>query len=272
MSIDSINILGLGSMGEQIAALLIVIGYNLNVYTSKEQQEAQSRIDRNIKLLKRSGIINPHDTGEINVLRDIKDLQPNLTIECLSENLEIKKSVIQNLPFDVGLGKNDLLTNTSSFSPEEIHADAIGIHFFNPISKLRFFEFCDKSKSSSSCVTKLVSKLNNIDFIQINVQQNRGYIANFFLFREIASLMELYEVYGYSPKDIDLALSCLGKSLTFERCIQLIEIIGVDVANQIFYNFSKPYNIYHPKFLIEAESLGILGRKNRTILKELFVK
>jgi 3-hydroxybutyryl-CoA dehydrogenase len=274
MSINSINILGLGNMGEQISALLLIIGYSLSVYTSKENQEAQARIERNIKLLRRSGIGSPHDhdIGEINIIANIKDLSPSLTIECLSENLEIKKSIIHNLPYDIKLGSNDLLTNTSSFSPKEIHTDAIGLHFFNPISKLKFFEFCDTSKSSSSCTQELINKLNNVDFIQINVQQNRGYIANFFLFKEIASLIELYEVYGYSPEDIDLALSCLGKNLTFERCIQLLEIIGIDVANQIFYNFSEPYNIYHPKLLTDAESLGILGKKNRTTLKELLTK
>jgi 3-hydroxyacyl-CoA dehydrogenase len=74
------------------------------------------------------------------------------------------------------------------------------------------------------------------------------------------------------PEDIDLALSCLGNNLNFEKCIQLLEIIGIDVANHIFDNFSQSYSIYHPKLLIEAQSLGILGKKNRTTLKDLLIR
>ena len=269
MSSSSINILGLGSMGEQISALLLLIGYSLNVFTSKEPQEAQMRIERNIKLLKRVGIGNAENIGKLDVINNITDLPPNLTLECLPENLDIKKSIILDLPYSIGLNNHNLLTNTSSFLPEEIYSGAIGLHFFNPIAKFKFFEFCGAVQSSTSCVENLLNRLKDANFLQINVRSNRGYIANFFLFREIGSLLELYEVYGYMPEDIDLALSCLGNNLNFEKCIQLLEIIGIDVANHIFDNFSQSYSIYHPKLLIEAQSLGILGKKNRTTLKDL---
>ena len=268
--LKSINILGLGKMGEQISALLFLLGYDIFVCTSKNQENAKNNIEKNIKLLRRSGINSESSSASINILDNIHECKPNLTIECLPEDLEIKKTVINDL-----LHKSKgftLVTNTSSIPPGEIHEDLIGLHFFNPIAKLRFFEFYSPHNTLSNQICQLLTDLASAGFTQINVQANGGYIANFFIFREISSLFEIYENYSYNIEDINLVLSCLNKNISFENCIQLLDLIGIDVANQIFNNFSRIYKMYHPRILIEAEEKGILGKKNKTSIRALLLK
>ena len=106
------NIIGFGKMGIQISSLLMIMGYEVNIYTKN--------IDNKIKKLKISNKIfekfyKIRQRGKYNFFDKLSDLPKNHTIETLVEDLNVKKEIISKINYDF----NDvtLFTNTSSYIP-----------------------------------------------------------------------------------------------------------------------------------------------------------
>ena len=91
-----INVIGCGLMGSQIVALFSIMGYEVNVWNrnaiSQNSLLRQKKIV--LKLLK-----TKDNNGTINIIGNFEDLKNNITIESLSEDLELKKDFISNYIF-----------------------------------------------------------------------------------------------------------------------------------------------------------------------------
>lgn len=187
-------------------------------------------------------------------------LPPAMTIEVLTEDLAIKQSVLQGLPFD--LQKYWLFTNSSSLSPEEIYKGAYGLHFFIPIHSVRLVETTCPSES-----LPLLRDIRDAGMRVILTKGNRGYIANYVLFQEIAASLLLVEKFGYDTKTIDLVLDALGRQSSI---FDVIDFVGVDITKNILENMHETDNsIAVPSVLTSALASGILGRKNRTSIRSI---
>ena len=134
-----INVIGLGVMGYQVAALFALLGYRVAVFTRSEVNT--KKLDRNIRLLRKlllddsSALISGPVTFKI--CEKMSDIYDAPTIETVSESLTLKKKIYS----EVREFTDDIfISNTSSLVPTEIAEDVIGLHFFNPIY-LKFLEF-----------------------------------------------------------------------------------------------------------------------------------
>src|SRR5690625_2171598 len=144
MTIQTIGVVGAGSMGSGIANLAAVSGYQV-ILRDVEERFVEGGIARIDKFMSRSvekGKMTEEEKaetlGRITTTTDIEDLKDaDVVIEAIIEDMDAKKSVFAELdriiPEDVILA-----TNTSSMSITEIasetnRADRVaGVHFFNP--------------------------------------------------------------------------------------------------------------------------------------------
>lgn len=259
-----VNVLGFGIMGTQISALLQLLGYNVTVFGRQAWAEQKLHYERDLKLLRRG--FTPNETiVDIRYVNEIGTLEPVMTIETLAEDLAIKKAVLGRLPFDVG--KVDFFTNTSSYSPSEIHPSAHGLHFFNPIFALHFAEVtCDTSILSESG-RAFLDKLRSAGFELVKTGGNRGYIGNTILFQEIASAFKLVDNYGYKSRDIDSVLLRMGHVASL---FDIVDLVGIDVTKAILLNLKEvDPSINVSPLLSRAIDRGILGKKNKTTIRAL---
>ena len=251
-----VNIIGCGVMASQIAALFYLSGNNVNIWSYQGVDEAN--LLRTAKLVKRSlAMDSAFKEGSINIISNLLEFKNNITIESVVEDLKVKKNIYNTVG---NLIDKPFFTNSSSISPIEIGEKVNGLHFFNPISKIKLVELCLNINSNEE-VEGLIAALNSLNFQVANVHNNRGYIANYIIFNEISSLFRLIEIHHYKLEEI----SKIYNALFNKNLLQTIDIIGVDVTYKILNNLKEvDSGIYLPKILKNAIDHGVYGKKNNT--------
>jgi len=238
-----INIIGFGKMGMQISSLLMIMGYKVNIFTKNfSLKEKKFKISNKIF----SKFFKIKQSGNYEVFENIKNLPQDHTIECLSEDLTIKKNILSKLNYD--FDNNFLFTNTSSYDPKEINKNAYGIHFFNPIHQIKIIETtCSKSIINNDAKF-FFDDLKKLNFKIFIVKNNRGYVYNFLYFKKIALCYELIEKFGYKSEEIIEILNAFKTNNNFE---EIINLVGKDTSKKIIKNllenerniFNKPEDI-----------------------------
>jgi 3-hydroxyacyl-CoA dehydrogenase len=109
-----INILGAGVMGKQLVALLQLFGHDVVMWSRRPPEIVRLEIDHQRRILHRKLHI-AETKGTLNVVDHLTLLESALTIEALSEDLDVKRAVIGGLSYDPST--HGLLTNTSSIQP-----------------------------------------------------------------------------------------------------------------------------------------------------------
>jgi 3-hydroxyacyl-CoA dehydrogenase len=258
----SINIIGKGVMGLQVAAFLHTIGHDLELFARSDYSIKQ--FNAKVKLFRRHfGVYNP---GKITFHTRMSNFPNNITIESIAENLQAKKEL-----YSVVRQSNDKLffTNSSSYSPNEIANDVWGMHFFNPIIALKIIEVCISNDQITDDLRILISSFEKKDYHVIRVKPNRGYIGNFIIFHEISSVFKLIELYGYLPDDINKMYSYLYEN---RNIFYIIDLIGIDIVDHILENLHvNDSSFFQPKTFKRALSAGVLGKKNKTSICDLFI-
>jgi 3-hydroxyacyl-CoA dehydrogenase len=260
----SINILGSGTMGLQLAALFSVLGYSVTLWNRTITDQRQKKLVVKIKMLERA--LGRSGQGVITHTQALDALPPVVTIEALSEDLSIKRGILSQLKFN--LAETGIFTNSSSLRPTEIHADAYALHFFNPIQAIKLLETTCPPKLQGSVYKDIFNNLRDAGFQIIFVMPNEGFVANYILFREISAVLNLADEFGYTPETIDAVQTALGRSISI---FDIVNQVGVDITKSILDNLrTKDPTLTVPQVLTHALQRGILGKKNGTSIRDMF--
>ena len=87
-----INVLGSGYMGKQICSLFVVIGHNVKIWQNSRQNHEKLIQKEIIKIEKHFRI---KAKGNYTFIRNIDELENDLTIETIKEDLILKKNIWQ---------------------------------------------------------------------------------------------------------------------------------------------------------------------------------
>lgn len=152
MTIKKIGLLGAGTMGQGIAWAFAAAGKEVILYDIKKEfcDRAVSTIGKSLTKSEEKGKV-PAGTKDAVVSKIIptgkfEDLaDAEFIVECVFENMEIKKDVYTRLD---ALLKPEVIiaTNTSSLPITEIAAftkradKVVGMHFFNPANVMKLVE------------------------------------------------------------------------------------------------------------------------------------
>jgi len=256
--LHSVNIIGSGVMGKQISGLFLAGGVNVNIWNRTVPNV--NEIYKSAKLIAKIKKL-PEPFGKLNVLSSIDELSDTITIETVSEDINLKRAIYEQV---MSIANVPYYSNTSSLKPNEIGVKVRGIHFFNPIL-LSIVEVYDPQSATSDDSLNLNKFMEDIGFSSFNVKNNRGYGANYLLFSSISAYFRLVEVHKYDP----IELNCLyGKICNGNEILKTIDIIGVDVVLSIMRNLSQVDDMFYiPTLLVEAISSNVLGKKNKTSIK-----
>lgn len=260
INIMNINIIGFGVMGKQLASLFYLAGCNVFVWGNAKEslKEFQRQVKKTNRLFDVFGSMTKK--GEVIFESNINNMKGSVTIECVVEDLEIKQEVYQKLK-----GKSDsYFTNTSSILPSEIGEKVNGLHFFNPIN-IKIVELY-LSGEPLPIERKAINLLKGLDYNVIEVNENRGYIGNFLIFKEISTVLELIEKYNYDVT----AVQTVYEKVNNRDIFSVIDLIGTELTLKILLNLKESYKeMYIPVCLQKAIGKNILGRKNKTSIKKI---
>ena len=147
---NTITIIGFGVMGKQIAALLVGLGFNIDILT-RSSTSLDASFSKNLKLIKKKFLFD--NEGSISFLSSASEIKNTIIIETISEDLHPKKELYKQIS---KLTTKEYCTNSSSLVSTEIHKNIIGFHFFNPIYLFPIIEIYTPNDMSISTDANLI--------------------------------------------------------------------------------------------------------------------
>ncbi|XP_047129056.1 hydroxyacyl-coenzyme A dehydrogenase, mitochondrial [Hydra vulgaris] len=276
--IDKVTIVGGGTMGAGIADIAAQSGFKVTIVDSDEStQKCMVQIVKTLSLSTQKRFPNEPKGAKKYIDNVLKNIQTNshiengcsdadLVIESIIENLNIKKDIIQKI--ETVLPKNSIIaSNTSSLTLSEL-SDHLnypenfgGLHFFNPVWKMKLVEVGRSSKTSEQTIKRLTNFAEDLGKKVVTCNDISGFIVNRLLFPYLLEALRLYDRGHASVVDIDTAMK-LGAGFPLGP-FEVIDRIGLDNVKMIIdgWHFKEPNNpIFFPSLtlnkLVEEKKLG----------------
>ena len=274
MSIQTVGIIGAGTMGNGIAQACAVSGVNVVMVDISEAAVAKGvatisgSLDR---VMKKEKITEDHKAAALARIKgstnydDLKDTQ--LVIEAATENFELKVKILKQV--DALLDASVLIaSNTSSISITQLAAVTtradrfIGMHFFNPVPMMALVEIIrglQTSDATHAAVHELSTRLGKSP---ITVKNAPGFVVNRILVPMINEAFFVLAEGLATAKDIDAGM-VLGCNQPIGP-LALADMIGLDVCLAVMEVYLNEYgdSKYRPcPLLKEMVAAGQLGRK-----------
>ena len=188
-----------------------------------------------------------------------------LVVECVKEDMAVKKSVLKELD-DICGPDTVFTTNTSSLSVTEmghgLKHPVIGLHFFNPAPTMKLVEIIRGANTTQETFDFVHQVALDIGKDPVEVSEAPGFVVNKILIPMINEAIGLVETGVASVEDIDKSMR-LGANQPMGP-LELGDLIGLDICLAIMETiFSETCDSkYRPAPLLRKMVRGgLLGRK-----------
>jgi len=263
-----VHVIGAGAMGGDIAAWCAWHGFTVTLADMQPEPLAKA-VARAADLFGKLG----HKRTEVRDALDrlIPDLagegvpSADLVIEAVPETLELKRKVYAAT--EPRLRADAILaTNTSSLPLEDLRAQLhrpdrlVGLHFFNPVSRMQLVEVVSHDQASPDVLAKARAFLGRIDRLPAPVKSAPGFLVNRALTPYMLEALVMLGQ-GIRKETIDTAAKSFGMPM---GPIELADQVGLDialhVAESLRARLARPApDVSH--LLREKVEKGELGRK-----------
>ncbi len=274
MEINTVGVVGAGTMGSGIAQVFAAAGYTVVMQDLEERFVAKgmAAVGKSLdRLVSRDKMTAEARDALLSRIRTTTTLDAfadaDLIVEAVVEDPTIKVDLFTRL--DQICKPEALLTsNTSSISLTKIAAatrrpdQVIGMHFFNPVPVMRLVEIVRALQTGDGVCSEIEEVSRKIGKDPVVVRDSYGFVGNRILLPMINEAINcLYE--GLAPaKDIDEIMK-LGMNHPIGP-LALGDLIGLDVClhvmETLYQGFEDPK--YRPcPLLKQMVDAGYLGRK-----------
>jgi 3-hydroxybutyryl-CoA dehydrogenase len=274
MSIQTIGIIGAGTMGNGIAQACAVAGLNAVMQDVNEPalDRAIKTISGSLDRLVRKETMSEADKAatmaRISVTSKAEDLAAaDLIIEAATENEALKLKILKHVEAIAGADKI-IATNTSSISITRLagaldHPERfVGMHFFNPVPVMALVEIISGLRTSEATVAAVVELSQKLGKTPIGVKNSAGFVVNRILCPMINEAVFALQEGLASAEEIDAGMK-LGCNHPIGP-LALCDLIGLDVELAVMQVLYEAFNDskYRPAPLLkEMVDAGMLGRK-----------
>ena len=266
--IGHVHVIGAGAMGGDIAARCAGQGLRVSLSDMKPEPIAGA--------IKRASDLFGKIMRKRTDIRDALDrLMPDLDgegvrnadliIEAVPEKLELKQKVYAGLESKLKPGAI-LATNTSSIPLQDLRstlqspARLLGLHFFNPVSRLQLVEVVSHDGTDPAMLKQALAFVGAIDRLPLPVKSSPGFLVNRALTPYMLEAMLMLDE-RIDKLAIDAAAEKFGMPM---GPIELADQVGLDICLAVgdmlrskFGDLLPPT----PAWLREKVSKGELGRK-----------
>ncbi|HOJ71704.1 MAG TPA: 3-hydroxyacyl-CoA dehydrogenase NAD-binding domain-containing protein [Syntrophorhabdaceae bacterium] len=277
MEIKTVGVLGAGVMGNGIAQVAAMAGYNVIMRDIEDRfvEGGLKNIDKFLSKTVEKGKMTADQKsaimGRIKGTTDMGAMKDaDFIVEVVVEVMDVKKKVFAEL--DEITRKDVILSsNTSSMSLTEIATatkrpdKVVGMHFFNPVPLMKLVEVIRGMQTSDEtvAVTMDLSRKFGKEPVEVRVDIP-GFLVNRLMVPHFIEAIKLYEQGIASKEDIDKAAK-LGLNYPMGP-FELMDLTGLDInlhVQQYFYdNLPKELKWDPPLTLKNLVKAGILGRKS----------
>ena len=274
MDIRKVGVVGAGTMGNGIAHVFALSGYEVVLRDISQDilDRALKTIAKNMDRQIKKGVISEEDKAQalarIHPTTNLDDLKEvDFVVEAVIENFEVKAEVFQKLD-EITRPEVILASNTSSISitrlgrqtrrPERV----AGMHFMNPVPVMKLVEVVKGVLTSEETLQVILDLARKLGKEPVVVNDYPGFVANRILMpminEAIYALME-----GVADRDAIDTVMKLGANHPMGP-LALADLIGLDVVLFILEVMHR--DLGDPKYrpaplLRNMVAAGLLGRK-----------
>jgi 3-hydroxybutyryl-CoA dehydrogenase len=254
-AIETVGILGAGTMGQGIAQVCAQAGFRTVLYDNNQQvlAKALARTQENLAAAVEKGKLTEEQRqATLRLLHgssDILDISADLIIEAVVERLEVKQGIFKDLAA-VNHPGCILATNTSSLSITRMAKGIlnpgriVGLHFFNPAPVMKLVEVIlgrETTAETAALVTEFTRRLGKTP---VQAQDAPGFIVNRVARHYYLEALQLLEEQVADAATIDQLMEASGFKMGPFR---LMDLIGHDVNFGVTTSLFEAFH-YAPRF------------------------
>jgi 3-hydroxybutyryl-CoA dehydrogenase len=273
--IKTIAVIGAGIMGRGIAHVAALGGYRtvledvLPAALRKAEGEIRANLDKAVELKKVSSDEARAAVGRLEYASSVEEAarEADLVIEAVPEEMESKIEIFTLLDKICRPG-TILASNTSSFSVTEIASvtyrakKCVGMHFFNPVHKMKLLEVVRALETDNETIASAVEVGGRMGKEVVVIKESPGFITsriNAMIGNEAFYMLQEGIA---SAADIDKALK-LGLNHPMGP-FELVDLVGLDTRLHILEYLHKSLGEkYRPApLLVQYVKAGRLGKKS----------
>lgn len=273
MSINTLAVVGAGTMGHGIAQIAVAHGLNVLLHDVSLDliHAARERIQRGLERMAEKGKVAnvTQAMARITSATRVEDLSlADFVIEAAVENVGVKEDLFRQLDA-ICCPQVILASNTSSISITRLAAatqrpdKVIGLHFFNPVPVMSLVEIIRGLQTSDATFHTTVMLAEMLDKTPVEVKDTPGFVSNRILMPFINEACYALMEGVASAEDID-KVAQLGFNHPMGP-LALADLIGLDVCLAILEVLHQELgeDKYRPcPLLRKYVEAGWLGRKS----------
>ncbi|MEY2411644.1 MAG: 3-hydroxybutyryl-CoA dehydrogenase [Acidobacteriaceae bacterium] len=273
--VGCIAVIGAGTMGRGIAHVAALGGYRtvledlLPNALRRAETEIRANLEKSVELKKVSSEAAKNALGRLQYAGSVEEAvrDADVVIEAVPEEMESKIEIFTLL--DKICRPNTIFaSNTSSLSVTEIASvtyrarKCIGMHFFNPVHKMKLLEIVRALETDDETVAAAVEIGKRMGKEVVVIKESPGFITsrvNAMIGNEAFYMLQEGIA---SASDIDKALK-LGLNHPMGP-FELVDLVGLDTRLHILEYLQKTLGEkYRPApLLVQYVKAGRLGRKS----------
>jgi 3-hydroxybutyryl-CoA dehydrogenase len=274
-SIDTVGVVGAGTMGAGIAQLAATGGCQVYLLDTREGAAEQAKEAIAQQLAKRvaAGTLaltdRDHVLARLTPVVHLRELKAcTVIIEAIAESLAAKRELFSQLE-DLVSPDTVLASNTSSLSISAIGRDLkhrhrfLGMHFFNPVHAMKLVELVPGIDTSPPILDRVKELATAWGKVPVTANSTPGFIVNRIARPFYAEALMVIQERGASAKEIDTVMR--GAGFRMGPC-ELMDLIGHDVNFAVTESMFRAYysdRRFGPSILQqELVDAGRLGRKS----------
>ena len=254
-----VAVLGAGTMGGGIAALLAEAGYEV-VLTDPAPEAGERALAR---IAKRA----PKASVTFVATPEAAAAEADLVIEAAPERLDVKLDLFRRLD-GAAPAHAVLASNTSQLSITALGAatarpaQVCGMHWFNPPERMHLVENVRGLASSDATMATVRAVAEACGKTVVEVADRQGFVSTRILAANLIEAMRMYEEGVASASDIDAAVK-LGLNHPMGP-LELADYVGLDVMLAIAESLTDALGerFRPPQGLRKRVDAGFLGRKS----------
>ena len=259
--VNHVAVMGAGTMGGEIAYLFSSRDMRVRLRDLKTEPllrslaHARSLFEREVSRGRMTKAEMERALGRIEPAIDLSGvMSADLVLEAVVEDLPVKQSLFRELETQVP-DRCVFATNTSSLSVRAMAkglkdpSRVVGMHFFNPATRMPLIEVICTDTSDSSMVETVVALARRLGKTPVLVADTPGFLVNRVLMPYLGEAVALVER-GQPVRAVDKALRDFGMPM---GPLELLDEIGLDVARKVAH-------VLHDAFGNRLASLALIDR------------
>jgi 3-hydroxybutyryl-CoA dehydrogenase len=274
--IESVAVVGAGTMGSQIAYCVALHGYGVRLFSRSDERLREGTASATGLLRKRveKGKLDPAELeatcARVRPTNDLEEAAAgaDLIIKTISEHHDAKHRMFTQLG---RIAREDtILASNSSTMPSSFFSECVpnperllNVHFFNPALVMRLVEVVKGPHTSDATAQTCMEFAKKIGKTPVVLRKETyGFIANRILFIAMQEAFTLAEQGVISMEECDLAVK---NGLNWPMGpFALADLVGLDITEDILHqgHVQTGEERWAPRLILtEHVEAGELGRK-----------